>query len=139
MIFHDVPALVRRRMARIRKTDTKPELIVRRLVHKLGFGYRIHRSDLPGTPDLAFSRRRKVIFVHGCFWHRHHCALGRKQPRLRQAYWGPKLHRNVARDAEHISALRAAGWEVLVVWECELRDEAAVTAALASFLGGAVS
>jgi DNA mismatch endonuclease (patch repair protein) len=136
VIFEDVPALVRRRMARIRKTDTRPELMVRRLVRRLGFGYRLHRSDLPGTPDLTFSGRRKVIFVHGCFWHRHDCALGRKQPRSRQAYWGPKLDRNVARDAEHISVLSATGWQVLVVWECELRDEAAVTAALARFLGG---
>src|SRR5262249_10070301 len=88
---------VRRRMARIRKTDTQPELIVRKLASKFGYRYRLHRRDLPGTPDLVFPARRKVIFVHGCFWHQHKCPLGNKQPRTRREYWVPKLARNVAR------------------------------------------
>src|SRR4029077_11689838 len=82
------------RMARIRKVDTKPELIVRRLLHSLGYRYRLHRTDLPGNPDIVFPSRRKVVFVHGCFWHQHNCKLGAKMPKARPEYWGPKLERN---------------------------------------------
>jgi DNA mismatch endonuclease (patch repair protein) len=109
-------------MRSIRKTDTRPELAVRRLAHRLGFRYRLHRRDLPGTPDLVFPSRKKVIFVHGCFWHQHDCPLGRKKPSANPKYWHPKLARNVARDAQNWERLRALGWDVLVIWECETRD-----------------
>ena len=111
-------------MACIRSKHTEPELIVRRIVYSLGYRYRLHRPDLPGKPDLAFPGRRKVIFVHGCFWHQHQnsrCTISHK-PRSNTAYWNPKLERNQTRDREHYRALRAAGWDVLVVWECEMRD-----------------
>jgi DNA mismatch endonuclease (patch repair protein) len=123
-------------MRRIRSKDTKPEMLVRRLVHKMGYRYRLHRRDLPGKPDLVFGPRRKVIFVHGCFWHSHSdpkCP-DRRQPRSNLAYWQPKLARNRRRDAEHMAALSEAGWEALVVWECETRNLARLAAALRAFL-----
>jgi DNA mismatch endonuclease (patch repair protein) len=133
MPFENVPDVVRRRMSRIRKRDSRPELIVRRIVTQLGFRYRLHRNDLPGSPDLVFGGRRKVIFVHGCFWHQHDCALG-KSPRSRPEYWLPKLARNRARDAKMEAALRAAHWDVITVWECETRDEQSLGARLKVFL-----
>jgi DNA mismatch endonuclease, patch repair protein len=108
-------------MRRIKKKDTKPEIAVRRLLHGLGYRFRLHRNDLPGTPDIVFPARKKVILVHGCFWHQHACSLGRKQPKTNQLYWGPKLARNVERDREARKALRAMGWQALVVWECQVR------------------
>jgi len=107
-------------MRRIRKTDTKPEMIVRRMLHAMGYRYRLHDKRLPGHPDIVLPRHRKVIFVHGCFWHRHDCPDGRKLPRSKPEYWGPKLERNRARDARQIAELRELGWDVLVVWECEV-------------------
>ncbi len=107
-------------MRRIRSTDTKPELRLRKLVYSLGFRYRLHRKDLPGNPDLIFASRRKVIFVHGCFWHQHEkCADGRI-PRSKTEYWLPKLNRNVERDLSALIQLKQMGWGALVVWECEL-------------------
>lgn len=120
--FKDVPIATRKLMGRIRKTNTLPELVVRRLVHRLGFRFRLYRRDLPGTPDLVFPRLHKVIFVHGCFWHQHDCTLGEKQPRTRTEYWLPKLARNVARDEEARNELMKRGWEVLVLWECETKQ-----------------
>lgn len=123
-------------MARIRKADTKPELVVRRLAHALGYRFRLHRRDLPGTPDLVFPRLRKVILVHGCFWHQHPgCRLARL-PKSRPEYWLPKLERNQTRDRDNAAALAAAGWHVAVIWECETKDRAALEARLTSFLGG---
>ena len=121
-------------MRRIRKTDTKPELVVRRLVHGMGYRYRLHRRNLPGTPDLVFPARRKVIFVHGCFWHQHDCALGRKRPAANPDYWHPKLARNVARDAENRERLARAGWNVLVIWECEAKDATALAGRIRTYL-----
>ena len=135
MAFPDVSDVVRRRMRRIRKADTKPELFVRRLAHSLGYRYRIHRKDLPGTPDLVFPGRKKVIFVHGCFWHQHEGYRLQSQPRSRHDYWVPKLKRNVERDAQNLAALAELGWEMLVIWECETKDRLALAARLASFLG----
>ena len=110
------------RMALIRGRDTKPELLVRRLVYRLGFRYRLHKQVLPGKPDLVFSSRKKVIFVHGCFWHRHPgCALARL-PKSRLDFWVPKLSENRQRDLRNIRALRRLGWKTRVVWECELHD-----------------
>ncbi|MFZ1102730.1 MAG: very short patch repair endonuclease [Hyphomicrobiaceae bacterium] len=122
------------RMRRIRKKDSKPELIVRRLVHGMGFRYRLHGAKLPGTPDIVLPRHRKAILVHGCFWHRHDCPDGTKLPRSKPEYWGPKLERNRQRDAANLEKLRTLGWAVLVVWECEVRDEQELVSRLTQFL-----
>ena len=111
-------------MASIRSKGTKPEIAVRRLLHSMGYRYRLHRTGLPGTPDLVFPARRKVILVHGCFWHQHSdpsCKITR-QPKSNQEYWHEKLNRNVARDTDNQSRLRSLGWDVLVVWECEVKS-----------------
>jgi DNA mismatch endonuclease, patch repair protein len=122
-------------MSKIRSGHTKPELIVRRVVRSLGYGYRLHRRDLPGKPDLAFFGRRKAIFVHGCFWHQHaDCREGRP-PRSNSDYWTPKLQRNVQRDQVNIKALQDAGWQTLVIWECELGSEDQLRDRLGQFLG----
>ncbi len=113
------------RMSRIRSKDTKPEMRVRRIVHGLGYRYRLHASDLPGRPDLVFRPRRKVISVHGCFWHRHEgCSRNRipKSPE-RQEFWRDKLDGNARRDRVNQTALREMGWEILVIWECETKNE----------------
>lgn len=125
------------RMARIKKFDTRPEMAVRRLVYAHGHRYRLHARALPGTPDLVFPRLCKVIFVHGCFWHRHSCRDGRKLPSGKHDYWIPKLARNVARDASDSEKLRALGWDVLVVWECQLAQQRALEETLLDFLSGA--
>lgn len=106
-------------MSAIRDKDTKPELVVRSLVHSLGYRFRLHRRDLPGRPDLTFVTRGKVIFVHGCFWHRHTCRKGRSVPATRVAFWEAKLGGNKRRDAEMRRRLRRLGWKALVVWECQ--------------------
>jgi DNA mismatch endonuclease, patch repair protein len=108
-------------MRAIRSKNTKPELIVRKLIHGMGHRYRLHRADLPGQPDLVFSSRRKIIFVHGCFWHFHGCKRG-KMPKSRLEYWQPKLEGNRERDLKHIEDLYRLGWKSLVVWECETED-----------------
>jgi DNA mismatch endonuclease (patch repair protein) len=122
------------RMRRIRKKNSKPELIVRRIVHGMGFRYRLHGTKLPGTPDIVLPRHRKVILVHGCFWHRHDCPDGTKLPRSKPEYWGPKLERNRRRDAVNVGRLRKMGWDVLVVWECEMSDEQELARRLMRFL-----
>lgn len=109
-------------MSAIRGKDTKPEMIVRRLVHSLGYRYRLHVRELPGVPDLVFPTRKKVIFVHGCFWHRHNCRLGRPRPKTRHEFWEEKLEGNRRRDAKHRRELRALGWQVLTVWQCQTAD-----------------
>ena len=107
-------------MSRIRGKDTKPELLVRRLVHRMGYRFRLHRPDLPGKPDLVFAGRRKVIFVHGCFWHRHsECSKGRSFPSSSQEFWRSKLDGNVTRDRLSVRALEELGWRALVIWECQ--------------------
>jgi len=121
-------------MRRIRKIDTKPEMIVRRMLHAMGYRYRLHDKRLPGHPDIVLPRHRKVVFVHGCFWHRHDCPDGRKLPRSKPEYWGPKLERNRARDALHVAELRVLGWDVLVVWECELREASCLRVLISRFL-----
>jgi len=109
-------------MARVRSRDTKPELELRRLVHRLGYRYRLHRANLPGTPDLVFSSYRCVIFVHGCFWHLHDCPRGNRIPVTNRSYWFHKLKRNQARDVLNMDLLRRSGWRVMVVWECQIKN-----------------
>jgi DNA mismatch endonuclease (patch repair protein) len=131
------PARRSENMRRVRSQHTRPELLVRSLTHRMGFRFRLHRQDLPGKPDLVFASRRKVIFVHGCFWHGHgdpNCVDGRRKPKSNLAYWLPKLARNRERDRQSEAALLALGWRVLVVWECETRDAAALAARLRQFL-----
>jgi DNA mismatch endonuclease (patch repair protein) len=109
-------------MRRIRSKNTVPEMAVRRLVHSMGYRYRLHRGDIPGKPDLAFPRRRKVIFIHGCFWHQHPGCREGRPPKSNAAYWLPKLSRNQERDKTALEKLAASGWQALVVWECEIKD-----------------
>ena len=111
------------RMGRVRAKDTKPEMLVRRLVHSLGYRYRLHNRSLPGQPDLVFAKKRKVIFVHGCFWHRHDetCPLTR-MPKSRLDFWEPKFEGNKLRDTVNQAKLLEMGWNFLIVWECQLRD-----------------
>ena len=122
MVDHLSPTARSANMAKIRSSDTKPEMVVRRLVHSLGYRYRLHRRDLPGCPDLVFTPRRKVIFVHGCFWHGHDCKRGARQPKTNSDYWRQKIDGNRARDHAAQETLEAAGWDVLTIWECEVRD-----------------
>ncbi len=108
-------------MSRIRGKDTQPELLVRRYLHSAGLRYRLHVSELPGKPDLVFASRLTCVFVHGCFWHAcPKCADGRRKPKSNRAYWLPKIRRNQIRDRQNIRLLRAAGWKVFVIWECEI-------------------
>ncbi len=121
-------------MARVRAKDTVPEMGVRRLVHGMGYRYRLHRRNLPGTPDLVFVGRRKVIFVHGCFWHRHTGCAAARIPKARQEFWLAKLQGNCERDSRNVEALYDQGWNVMTVWECELKDIAQLRARIRSFL-----
>lgn len=110
-------------MRSVKCKDSKPEMFVRSLVHSLGYRYRLHRRDLPGKPDLVFGPRRKVIFVHGCFWHGHTCKRGNRQPKTNVDYWRKKIQGNRERDRSTLDELHAEGWETLVIWECETRQE----------------
>ena len=121
-------------MRAIRSKGMKPELAVRSLVHRLGYRFRIHRKDLPGKPDLVFSSRRKVIFVHGCFWHVHNCRKAHT-PKSNIEYWQPKLQRNKARDLKNLEILHEDNWETLIVWECEVEYRPALEDRLKKFLG----
>lgn len=123
-----------RTMRAVKGTDTGPERAVRRVLHRSGYRYRLHRKDLPGKPDLAFPGRRKVIFVHGCFWHGHHCKRGDREPKTNVNYWRAKIARNKERDAAHQARLRDLGWDVLVVWECEITAADGLTDRLRRFL-----
>lgn len=121
-------------MGRVRSRDTKPEMVVRRLVYAMGYRYRLHARDLPGRPDLVFRPLRKAIFVHGCFWHRHpNCALARL-PKSRADFWLPKLEANRQRDLRNECALKGVGWKVLIVWECEIGDVAELKNRIKEFL-----
>jgi DNA mismatch endonuclease (patch repair protein) len=121
-------------MRAIRSKDMKPEMLVRRLVHGLGYGFRLHRKDLPGKPDLAFIGRKKAIFVHGCFWHQHAGCREGRSPNSNLEYWGPKLQRNVERDRKAVEALAQQGWHSLVIWECETTNRERLRELLKSFL-----
>ena len=121
-------------MSRIRGRDTRPEMIVRRIAHGLGFRFRLHRKDLPGRPDIVFPRHQAVIVVHGCFWHRHPGCKRASSPKTREGYWQNKFEDNVVRDKRNETALRDLGWKVMVIWECETKDHEAVAARIESFL-----
>ncbi|MCZ2404028.1 DNA mismatch endonuclease Vsr [Paenarthrobacter sp. Z7-10] len=126
-------------MSRIRSKNTKPELIVRRLLHAAGYRYRLHgrigSASLPGRPDLVFAGRRKVVFINGCFWHSHSCRAGLRAPVNNASFWHEKRRRTVERDAAQLTDLHQQGWEILVVWECELKDRSQLERRLVSFLG----
>lgn len=124
----------RRIMQSVRQRGTGPELVVRRVLHGSGYRFRTQAKHLPGRPDVVFSARRKVIFVHGCFWHGHGCAKG-QLPKSRQDYWEPKIAANKFRDERTVNMLEAAGWECLTVWQCEARAEASLRGRLTRFLG----
>ena len=122
-------------MRRVKGRDTSPEMKVRRLLTRLGARYRLHRKDLPGNPDIVLPGRKLAIFVHGCFWHGHDCARGARVPQQNRDYWLAKVARNVARDEASRAALAKAGWRVETIWECGMKDEAALTDRLAAMLG----
>lgn len=109
-------------MSRIRGSNTKPEMLVRRTAHALGLRFRLHRKDLPGTPDIVFPATKTALFVHGCFWHRHDSCRYAYTPKSNEAFWSQKFVRNVERDREVVNELRRAGWRPIVIWECETKQ-----------------
>lgn len=123
-------------MAKIRSKNTKPELFVRRLAHRLGFRFRLHKADLPGRPDLVFARLRKVVFVNGCFWHAHQCPHGKRIPAANRDYWIRKRRRNSRRDRMALMRLQNDGWVALTIWECELAEPERLARRLWQFLAG---
>ncbi len=119
-------------MRSVRSRDTGPELIVRKLLHRMGFRFGLHRKDLPGRPDIVMPKHRAVVFVHGCFWHGHGCAKGRL-PKSRLDFWGPKIQKNRSRDTESVKMLKAKGWRVLTIWQCQTKDTDRLHEKLANF------
>jgi DNA mismatch endonuclease, patch repair protein len=126
-------------MSRIRGSDTRPEMVVRRMAHAMGYRFRLHRRDLPGTPDLVFPGRRKVVFVHGCFWHRHEGCRNASRPKSRVEFWQAKFRANVDRDRRALAGLAELGWDVLVIWECETKEPDTVARRLRDFLDNQIS
>lgn len=124
-----------RNMSKIRGKDTKPELLVRSMLHRMGYRFRVQGRRLPGRPDIVFSARKKVIQIHGCFWHRHDCPNGRSMPSTRKDFWAEKFRGNVERDARNLEKLDALGWSCLTLWECEIKDDAEIRRRLRKFLG----
>jgi len=120
-------------MSRISGKDTKPELIVRSLLHKMGYRFRIHRSDLPGKPDITLPKHKKVIFIHGCFWHGHNGCSRSKRPETNRLFWERKLNGNILRDKANITKLRELGWGVLIIWTCEIKEQTILKEKLVSF------
>ena len=128
------PAERSERMSRVRSKDTKPEMLVRSLIHKMGYRYRLHARDLPGKPDIVLPSRGKIIFVHGCFWHRHGTCKNTRWPKSKLDFWKPKLEANHNRDKAVRRSLRGMGWKLMVVWECQLANAAKVVIRLRRFL-----
>lgn len=122
-------------MRAVRSRDTTPEMIVRRAATALGYRYRLHKAELSGKPDLVFGPRRKVVFVHGCFWHGHDCKRGAREPKANTDYWRAKVSRNRERDKNVIAALTNEGWEVLIIWECQTQEQQSLADRLRHFLG----
>lgn len=137
--FDEVEPLRRRIMSTVGRRDTKPEMLVRQLLHSMNYRYRLHRKDLPGRPDIVFGRRRKAIFVHGCFWHRHPGCSKASSSKTRADFWARKFNRNVERDQQVERRLTDMGWQSLVIWECETRTPDALPLKLRTFLGGSVA
>jgi DNA mismatch endonuclease (patch repair protein) len=123
-----------RNMSRVKGRDTKPELLVRSIVHRLGYRFRLHGKRLPGSPDVVLPRHRKVIFVHGCFWHGHQGCRRAARPSTNREFWDRKIEGNIARDASNLEALRQAGWKVLVIWQCAMKDREHLKQTLSEFL-----
>ena len=121
-------------MSQIRNKDTRPEILVRSFVHRMGYRYALHRRDLPGNPDLVLVRHSKIILVHGCFWHMHNCRYGKVKPKTRAKFWKSKREGNVARDKRNLRKLRKEGWKVLVIWECQTRNSNRLIERLNKFL-----
>jgi len=122
-------------MRKVKSKDTSPELAVRQILKRMGFmGYRLHRRDVPGNPDIAWLAKRRAIFIHGCFWHGHDCRRGSRKAKTNRHYWRLKIHGNARRDAMSQVALKKAGWRVLTIWECELRDIGKLNRKIARFL-----
>jgi DNA mismatch endonuclease, patch repair protein len=130
----EISEVRRRTMQAVKSRNTSPELLVRRLLYSLGYRYRLHRRDLPGCPDLVFNRRKKVIFIHGCFWHGHDCQRGARVPKSNRHYWIEKVTRNRQRDAAATESLIEKGWTILILWECELKERMALSRRLQAFL-----
>jgi DNA mismatch endonuclease (patch repair protein) len=128
------PEVRRRTMQAVKSKNTAPELLVRSVAHNMGYRFRLHRKDLPGKPDLVFSARRKVIFVHGCFWHGHNCARGARVPKTNREYWTNKIARNQERDRVVGAALSRSGWTSLVIWECNIGNDKQLKVQLRKFL-----
>jgi DNA mismatch endonuclease, patch repair protein len=124
-------------MRAVKGKDTTPEMTVRRMIHAMGYRYRLYRKDLPGKPDLVFPQLQKIIFINGCFWHGHDCARGARIPKTNRKYWQEKIARNCRRDAESIATLQSLGWRVAIIWECELKDLEKVKKRVAKFLSQA--
>jgi len=122
------------RMSRVRSKDTKPELKVRRFIHRLGFRYRLHARDLPGSPDIVFGKKKKTIFIHGCFWHRHSGCVLARLPKSRLEFWIPKLEGNRKRDLRNQSKLRAQGWSVMIIWECQTKNIETLSGRIKKFI-----
>ena len=122
-------------MRQVKSKDTSPERLVRSLLHGMGYRFRLHRRDLPGVPDIVFPGRKKVVFVHGCFWHGHSCPRGARLPKTNKEYWRQKIAKNKERDRRRVEELQDLGWDVLVIWECETKDIDALRERLADFLG----
>ena len=122
-------------MQAVRSKDTGPEMQVRRFLFGIGYRYTLHAGKLPGRPDIVFTKRKKVIYVHGCFWHQHQNCKGSSIPKSNLDYWGPKLRRNVARDAENQERITSLGWEYLVVWECQVKKLEGIRESIENFLG----
>lgn len=122
-------------MRAVRGKDTSPERFVRSMLHRAGYRFRLHAADLPGKPDIIFRRRKKVIFVHGCFWHGHDCKRGARIPKSNTQYWRKKTGSNIDRDVRSLGALKALGWPVAIVWECELKEPDSVMRRMSMFLG----
>lgn len=131
---HVLPEKRSRNMAAIQSTNTKPELAVRRLVHGMGYRYRLHAKELPGKPDIVFPSRKKIVFVHGCFWHHHQGCRYATSPKTRMNFWNEKFAQNVARDRRNRLALKKAGWTVMIVWQCELKNSEKLARRIDGFL-----
>lgn len=123
-------------MGRVRGRDTKPEILVRSFIHRMGYRFRVHRRDLPGNPDIILPRHGKVVFVHGCFWHGHEGCPRSKRPTSNEKFWNRKLNSNIERDSRFQEELRQMGWKVLVIWECETRSSEVLLGKLERFLHG---